>query len=156
MLCGRPPRVGATARGADVTQAGRTVVIAVGGNALIREGQRGTIDEQRENPRATAVHVGTLAARGWRIVLTHGNGPQVGFILRRSELVAQSEFTPRLTLDMCVADSEGGIGYILGNALVGELGRRGMAYRVSCLLAQTVVDGDSPALQQPWELWGRR
>ena len=132
-----------------MTQAGHTVVIAVGGNALIRDGQQGTIDEQRENARATAVHVGALAARGWRIVLTHGNGPQVGFILRRSEMVAQSEFTPRLSLDMCVADSEGGIGYILGNALVSELGRRGMADRVACLLTQTVVDRDDPAFQHP-------
>src|SRR5262245_64443412 len=64
-------------------------------------------------------------------------------------MVAQSEFTPRLSLDMCVADSEGGIGYILGNALVSELGRRGMADRVACLLTQTVVDRDDPAFQHP-------
>src|SRR5262249_1772114 len=138
-----------TARGADVTQAGRTVVIAGGGNALIREGQRGTIDEQRENAPATAVPGGALAARGWRIVLTPGNRPQVGFILRPSEPVPPSRVTPPLTLDMCVADSEGGIGYILGNALVSELGRRGMADRVACLLTQTVVDRDDPAFQHP-------
>jgi carbamate kinase len=125
------------------------LVIAVGGNALIREGQRGTIDEQCENARATAVPVGGLAAAGWRVVLTHGNGPQVGFILRRSEMVTEAEFTPRLTLDMCVADSEGGIGYILGNALVSELGRRGMADRVACLLTQTVVDPADPAFAHP-------
>ena len=132
-----------------MTRADRILIIAVGGNALIREGQRGTIAEQFENARATAVPVGALAAEGWRIVLTHGNGPQVGFILRRSEIVAEAEFTPRLTLDMCVADSEGGIGYILANSLVSEMGRRGLRDRVACVLTQTVVDAGDPAFTHP-------
>jgi len=127
----------------------KSVVIAVGGNALIRDGQQGTIAEQFVNARATAAHVGALVSNGWRVVLTHGNGPQVGFILRRSEMVTDAEFTPRLSLDMCVADSEGGIGYIIGNSLVSELGRRGMADRVVCLLTQTVVDSKDPAFQHP-------
>ncbi len=127
----------------------KSVLIAVGGNALIREGQQGTIPEQFENARATAARVGALVSDGWRVVLTHGNGPQVGFILRRSEMASDAEFTPRLSLDMCVADSEGGIGYILGNSLVSELGRRGMADRVVCVLTQTVVDLKDPAFQLP-------
>jgi len=126
-----------------VTLPDQTAVIAVGGNALIREGQQGTIAEQFENARSTAAHVGALVAEGWRVVLTHGNGPQVGFILRRSEMATEAEFTPRLTLDMCVADSEGGIGYIIANSLLGELGRRGMADRVACVLTQTVGDSKS-------------
>ena len=126
-----------------------TAVIAVGGNALIRDGQNGTIAEQFENARATTTHVAALVAQGWHVVLTHGNGPQVGFILRRSEMAADAEFTPRLSLDMCVADSEGGVGYIIANSLVSELGRRGMADRVVCLLTQTVVDGKDPAFQHP-------
>jgi carbamate kinase len=132
-----------------VTSRDHTAVIAVGGNALIREGQQGTIAEQFANARATVAHVGALVAEGWRVVVTHGNGPQVGFILRRSEMATEAEFTPRLTLDMCVADSEGGIGYIIGNSLVGELGRRGMADRVVCLLTQTVVDPKDPAFEHP-------
>lgn len=132
-----------------MTRAGGILLIAVGGNALIREGQRGTIAEQFENARATAVPVAALAEDGWRIVLTHGNGPQVGFILRRSEMVAEAEFTPRLTLDMCVADSEGGIGYILANSLVSEMGRRGRPDRVACVLTQTVVDAADPAFTHP-------
>ncbi len=76
-----------------MTLPARTAVIAVGGNALIRAGQRGTIPEQFENARATAAHVGALVSDGWRVVLTHGNGPQVGFILRRSEIVAETDFT---------------------------------------------------------------
>ena len=127
----------------------RTAVIAVGGNALILDGQKGTIPEQFENARATAKHVGALVADGWRVVLTHGNGPQVGFILRRSEMVTDAEFTPRLSLDMCVADSEGGIGYIIGNSLVSELGRRGLRDRVACVLTQTVVDPKDRAFQHP-------
>ena len=127
----------------------RRAVVAVGGNALILEGQKGTIAEQFDNARATAVHVGALVADGWRVVLTHGNGPQVGFILRRSEMAGEAEFTPRLSLDMCVADSEGGVGYIIGNSLVSELGRRGLPDRVVCLLTQTVVDPKDPAFQHP-------
>jgi carbamate kinase len=132
-----------------VTLPERTAVIAVGGNALIRDGQKGTIAEQFENARDTASHVAALVADGWRVVLTHGNGPQVGFILLRSEMASEAEFTPRLSLDMCVADSEGGIGYIIGNSLVSELGRRGLADRVVCVLTQTVVDLKDPAFQHP-------
>ena len=132
-----------------MTAMDRSTVIAVGGNALILEGQRGTIAEQFENARAMARPIGALVADGWRIVLTHGNGPQVGFILLRSELVGDSAPIPQLSLDMCVADSEGGVRYILGNSLVSELGRRGLPDRVVCLLTQTVVDPSDPAFQHP-------
>lgn len=124
-------------------------VIAIGGNALIGEGQRGTIVEQFENARAMARPIGALVAQGWRIVVTHGNGPQVGFILLRSELVGESAPIPRLSLDMAVADSEGGVGYILGNSIVNELARRGLPDRVACVLTQTVVDSADPAFQHP-------
>ena len=127
----------------------RSAVIAVGGNALIRDGQKGTIPEQFENARATVSRVAALVADGWRVVLTHGNGPQVGFILRRSEIALEAEFTPKLSLDMCVADSEVGIGYIIGNSLVSELGRRGLPDRVACVLTQTVVDPKDRAFQHP-------
>jgi carbamate kinase len=124
-------------------------VIAIGGNSLIRDGQRGTIAEQFENARATARQVGALVAAGWRTVVTHGNGPQVGFILLRSELVDDEAPVPRLSLDMCVADSQGGLGYIVGNSLLSELGRRGLPNRVTCLLTQTVVDPEDPAFRRP-------
>jgi carbamate kinase len=127
----------------------RAAVVAVGGNALILDGQRGTIPEQFENARAAARQVGALVADGWRIVLTHGNGPQVGFILLRSELVGDSAPIPQLSLDMAVADSQGGLGYIIGNSLANELGRRGMPDRVACVLTQTVVDPEDPAFRQP-------
>jgi carbamate kinase len=124
-------------------------MIAIGGNALIQDGQRGTIAEQFENARGTARRIGALVEAGWRVVVTHGNGPQVGFILLRSELASDDRHAPRLSLDMCVADSQGGLGYIIGNSLLAELGRRGHADRVSCLLTQTVVDRDDPAFERP-------
>ena len=127
----------------------RAAVIAVGGNALILEGQRGTIAEQFENAPAKTRHVAALVAGGWRVVLTHGNGPQVGFILRRSELVGDADSIPILSLDMAVADSEGGVGYILGNSLANELARRGSPDRAVCLLTQTVIDSDDPAFSHP-------
>ena len=126
-----------------------SVLIAIGGNSLIRDGQRGTIAEQFENSRATARQIGALVSAGWRVVVTHGNGPQVGFILLRSELTGEEPTIPRLSLDMAVADSQGGLGYIVGNSLVSELGRLGHRDRVACILTQTVVDAGDPAFERP-------
>ena len=125
------------------------VLIAIGGNSLIRDGERGTIAEQFENSRSTARQIGALVSTGWQVVVTHGNGPQVGFILLRSELVGGDPTIPRLSLDMAVADSQGGLGYIVGNSLVSELARVGHRDRVACLLTQTVVDADDPAFARP-------
>ncbi|HYM69891.1 MAG TPA: carbamate kinase [bacterium] len=127
----------------------RSLLVAVGGNALIRDGQRGTIAEQVENARATARPIAALVADGWRVIVTHGNGPQVGFILLRSELVGDSAPVPHLSLDMCGADSQGGIGHILGNALSGELAGFGLRDRVVCLLTHTVVAEADPAFRAP-------
>lgn len=127
----------------------RSAVIAIGGNALIRDGQRGSIAEQFENAVETAGHIAALVADGWRVVVTHGNGPQVGFILLRSELVGNSSPIPRLSLDMSVADSQGGIGHILGNALLNELGSRGIRDQVACVLTHVVVDERDPAFTDP-------
>jgi carbamate kinase len=131
------------------TTTAKSLLIAIGGNSLIRDGQRGTIAEQFENSRTTARQIGALVAAGWRVVITHGNGPQVGFILQRSELATEDVTIPRLSLDIAVADSQGGLGYIIGNALVSELGRLGHRDRVACLLTQTVVDANDPAFQRP-------
>ena len=122
--------------------------MAIGGNALVREGQRGSIAEQAENARSMASQVAAVLSDGQRLVLTHGNGPQVGFILLRSELAANSPLVPQLSLDMCVADSQGGIGYILLSALENALSRDG-APGVICLLTRTVVDRDDPAFAAP-------
>jgi len=112
-------------------------------------GKRLDMAGQFDNAAAVARQVASLVEAGWRVVVTHGNGPQVGFILLRSELADGKAFTPSLTLDMCVADSEGGVGYIVDNTLSNELSRRGLHDRVACLLTQTVVDAADPAFQHP-------
>ena len=126
-----------------------TAVVAIGGNALIADGEEGTIAQQFGHARAAACEVATLVERGWRVVVTHGNGPQVGFILLRSELLGEVPFIPKLSLDMCVADSEGGVGYIVDNSLLNELAVRGLPDRAVCVLTQTVVDAADPAFNRP-------
>jgi len=127
----------------------RRAVIAIGGNALILDGQKGTIAEQYQNARETSRHIASLVKEGWSVVLTHGNGPQVGFILLRSELVGDTAPVPALSLEMCVADSQGGIGHILGQALLNELAARGEPDRVACVLTHTVVAASDPAFGEP-------
>jgi len=127
----------------------RRAVIAIGGNALILDGQKGTIAEQYQNARETSRHIASLVKEGWSVVLTHGNGPQVGFILLRSELVGDTAPVPALSLEMCVADSQGGIGHILGQALLNELAARGEPDRVACVLTHTVVAASDPAFGDP-------
>ncbi|MEX1171947.1 MAG: carbamate kinase [Chloroflexota bacterium] len=127
----------------------RRAVVAIGGNALILDGQRGTIAEQYENASQTARHIASLVAAGWGVVVTHGNGPQVGFILLRSELVPADAPIPKLSLEMSVADSQGGIGHILGQALLNELADRGLPDRVVCVLTHVVVDEADPAFANP-------
>jgi carbamate kinase len=127
----------------------RRAVVAIGGNALILDGQRGTIAEQDGNAVEMARHIATLVSDGWGIVLTHGNGPQVGFILLRSELVGDDAPVPALSLEMSSADSQGGIGHIVAMALLNELAARGLPDRVAYVLTHTVVDGDDPAFSDP-------
>lgn len=125
----------------------RTALIAVGGHALIRSGQRGTIGEQRANARETARHIAQFATQGWNIVLTHGNGPQVGAGLLRSERAASEVYT--MPLDVCVASTQGELGYLLELALKHELAEAGMRIPVMTLLTQVEVDRDDPAFSHP-------
>ncbi|MGP1674814.1 MAG: carbamate kinase [Candidatus Limnocylindrales bacterium] len=127
----------------------RRAVVAIGGNALIRDGQQGSIAEQYDNASETARHIASLVAAGWGVVVTHGNGPQVGFILLRSELVPADAPVPKLSLEMSVADSQGGIGHILSQALLNELTDLGLPDRVVCVLTHVVVDRDDPAFANP-------
>ena len=128
----------------------RVAVVAIGGNALLAGGGPATIAEQFDAAKGLSVQLRELVADGWTIVLTHGNGPQVGFIMRRSDLVSQIEpGLPQLALDMCVADSQGSLGYILGSSLQGELHAAGMPQQVVAMLTHTVVDRDDPAFSEP-------
>ncbi len=128
---------------------GQALVVAVGGNSLIREGQRGTSDEQLTNARAIARDLAALIDDGWSIVVTHGNGPQVGLSLMRSELAAADAGLPRQPLDVCVAASQGELGYLMAGALHEALASRGLDHEVACLLTRTMVDEADAAFARP-------
>src|SRR5512140_1422745 len=102
----------------------KSALIAVGGNSLIRAGEKGTVAQQLANARRTAQAIVALIAGGWRLVVTHGNGPQVGAQLLRSERA--SDLVPAQTLDVCGAASQGEIGYLLSQALRDELSAAGL------------------------------
>ena len=123
------------------------VLIAVGGNALIRSGQKGTAQEQFQNAVDTAAVVVALIGAGYRVVLTHGNGPQVGAALVRSELAAAHAY--RLPLDCCVASTQGEIGYVLQYALWQALQAQGLETPVVSLVTQVLVDKNDPAFARP-------
>ncbi|WP_225753234.1 carbamate kinase [Actinotalea sp. Marseille-Q4924] len=130
----------------------RTALVAIGGNALVLDGEPGSVVRQQERAAHFAEQVADLVADGWTILVTHGNGPQVGFILRRGELVAPEatlEGLPELPLWLAVADSQGGIGHILAVAMNTELERRGLAARAIAVLTHAEVDADDPAFARP-------
>jgi carbamate kinase len=122
-------------------------IVAVGGNALIRDDQHDSIPDQYEAVVESARHIAEMIEAGWDLVLTHGNGPQVGFILRRSELAAQ-EVRP-VPLDYAVGDTQGAIGYMFQKALSNELRRRGIHRQVVTVVTQTLVSRQDPAFRNP-------
>ncbi len=125
----------------------KTMLIAVGGNSLIRAGEKGTVTEQLANTRRTAEAIIGLIREGYRLVVTHGNGPQVGAALLRSERA--SDQVPGHTLDVCDADTQGEIGYLLAQSIRNELARNGLKVPVVAVLTQCVVSADDPAMQHP-------
>ena len=125
----------------------KTALVAVGGNSLIRAGEKGTIAEQLANTRRTAVAIVGLIRLGYRLVITHGNGPQVGAQLLRSERASDVAYSQ--TLDVCGAASQGEIGYLLAQSLRNELAVEGMNVPVVSLVTQTLVSPDDPAMQHP-------
>jgi len=122
-------------------------VVAVGGNALIRDAQHTALSDQYDAVCATAVHVAAMVAAGWNVVLTHGNGPQVGFILRRSE-IADGQ-VPTVPVQYAVGDTQGAIGFMFQNALGNALKRRGMQVQTVTLVTQALVDTRDPAFAKP-------
>jgi carbamate kinase len=125
----------------------KLVLVAVGGNALIRGNQKGTAQEQFESAVDTAAAVVRLLRAGYRVVLTHGNGPQVGAALTRSELAAAHAY--RLPLDCCVASTQGEIGYVLQYAMWQMLQQEGLKTPVVSLVTQVLVDSRDPAFKNP-------
>jgi carbamate kinase len=125
----------------------RSALVAIGGNSLIRAGEKGTIAEQLANTRRTAVAVVGLIQDGFSLVLTHGNGPQVGAALIRSERASDQVYSQ--SLDVCDAATQGEIGYLLQQALCNELQAAGLSFRVATVLTQVVVAADDPAMRHP-------
>ena len=127
-----------------------TALVAIGGNALVTDNEHASIADQFAASQQIAASVRTLVEDGWQVVVTHGNGPQVGFILRRSDLVARlAPEIPRLSLDLCVADSQGGLGYILANSLTNELRAARLPAHVAAVITHVVVSSNDPAFQAP-------
>lgn len=127
--------------------ASKIAVVAVGGNALIKDKQHQTVPDQYEAASETMSYVAEMISQGWNVVLTHGNGPQVGFILRRSEL-SLHELHP-VPLDYCGADTQGAIGYMFQQALHNEFEKRGMKKQAVTVVTQCLVDRNDPAFKKP-------
>jgi len=125
----------------------KLAVIAVGGNALIRGKGKESLPDQYAAACETMAQVVTIIESGWDVILTHGNGPQVGFILRRSELTEHELFT--IPLDHCGANTQGSIGYLLQTALINEFRRRRMPNHAATVVTETLVDRDDPAFSRP-------
>jgi carbamate kinase len=125
----------------------KTLLLAVGGNSLIRAGEAGTIAEQRANAQRTAAQIVGLIRAGYRIVLTHGNGPQVGAALLRSERGASQ--VPGHPLDVCGASTQGEIGYLLQQSLETELRLANLRVPVATVLTQCLVSADDPSMKEP-------
>lgn len=122
-------------------------VVAVGGNSLIKDEAHPTVAGEIAALQETCGHLAAMLVSGWEVVLTHGNGPQVGFNLLRSELAAS--VAPPLPLDVLGAQTQGSIGYLFQQAMANELRRRGIRKRVVAVVTQTVVDRDDPAFRRP-------
>ncbi len=122
-------------------------VIAVGGNSLILDEKHKTVADQYAATVETSKHIAGMLQAGWNVVLTHGNGPQVGFILRRSEL-ALHELHP-VPLDYCGADTQGAIGYMFQRALRNEFRARKITRQAATIVTQVLVDRNDPAFQNP-------
>lgn len=125
----------------------KRVVVALGGNAILKPGQRGTIAEQRENVARASAQIASMLRSGLDVVITHGNGPQIGNILRQNEETRR--LVPAMTLDVCGAESQGMIGYLLQQALDNALAGLEVPRRVITLITQVVVDPADPAFANP-------
>ncbi len=125
----------------------KKALIAVGGNSLIRAGERGTISEQLANARATARNIAKMIKSGWDVVITHGNGPQVGAALLRTERASNEVYVH--PLDVCVATTQSEIGYIIQRAMVRELKEAGVDKLVTTIPTMVRVDKEDPAFKNP-------
>ena len=126
---------------------GKSAVIAIGGNAILKPHEKGTKEEQLNNIRATTKHIAQLVKRGYSVVITHGNGPQVGNILLKNEMA--EGIVPSMPMDVCVAESQGQMGYMIQQSLINALFELGISANVTSLITQVVVDENDYAFENP-------
>lgn len=134
---------------------GKLAVIAFGGNAILRENEAGTIEQQEKNATETLENLIHLIKNGYELVITHGNGPQVGNILLRNDAGSQMYNIPAMPLDICVADSQGGIGYMIERMMRNVLNKHGIKKNVITMVTLVEVDQSDPAFQNPSKRIGK-
>ncbi len=130
-------------------RATRVAVVAIGGNSLIRDAEHRSVEHQYQAAKETTRHIADMIEAGWEVAIGHGNGPQVGFILRRSEIAARVEGMHEVPLDVCGADSQGAIGYALQQNLQNWLFQRKIRKDVATVVTQVLVDREDSAFQNP-------
>ena len=127
----------------------KLAVIAIGGNSLIKDESHKSVEDQYLAAKETTFHIADMIEAGWDVAVGHGNGPQVGFILRRSEIAAKVEGMHEVPLEVCGADSQGAIGYALQQTLQNELNRRKIKKSVATVVTQVAVDANDKAFKEP-------
>jgi len=127
----------------------KVAVVAIGGNSLIKDEKHRTVEDQYQASKETTCHIADMIEAGWEVAIGHGNGPQVGFILRRSEIAHKVEGMHEIPLDVCGADSQGAIGYALQQNLQNWLFQRKIQKNVATVITQVLVDRNDPAFQNP-------
>ncbi|MEZ5104040.1 MAG: carbamate kinase [Draconibacterium sp.] len=133
----------------------KLAVVAFGGNAILRDDEKGTIEQQEKNATETLENLVYLINDGYELVITHGNGPQVGNILMRNEAGEQMYNIPAMPLDICVADSQGGIGYMIERMMRNVLNKHGIKKNVITLVTLVEVNENDPAFQNPAKRIGK-
>ncbi|MEK4487307.1 carbamate kinase [Psychrobacillus sp. FSL H8-0484] len=128
---------------------GEVTIVAIGGNALVKENGRDSIQDQFEAVQETVGHIADMVEAGFKVVVTHGNGPQVGFGLRRSEIANEVAGMPAIPLVNCVADTQGGIGYQIQQAMTNEFAKRGLNKKVATIITQVEVSSEDPNFKNP-------
>ncbi len=127
----------------------KIAVIAIGGNSLVKDKARQSIQDQYQAVNETCMHIADMIEQGWTVAIGHGNGPQVGFVLRRSEIAYKVEGIHEVPLDVCGADTQGATGYMLQQSLYNEFFKRGIDKHVATVVTQVEVDRNDPAFQNP-------
>lgn len=132
-----------------MTPTKKVAVVAIGGNSLIKDAKHQTVEDQYQAAKETTYHIADMIEAGWEVAIGHGNGPQVGYILRRSEIAHKAEGMHEVPLDVCGADSQGAIGYALQQTLQNWLFQRQINKNVATVITQVLVDREDPAFKNP-------